>query len=63
MKLLENDLDSAEDKQADFSSKCNNQEAQIEELTRENKQLNNRIAILEGKFAFSVCACVHMCSV
>lgn len=55
MKLLEGDLDSAEDKLADFSSKSNDQESQIEELTRDSKQLNNRIATLEGMSFMCMC--------
>lgn len=48
MKLLENDLDAAEDKGTDANAKCKDNEVQIEELTRENKQLQHRISVLEG---------------
>lgn len=51
LKLLENDLDTAEDKYADSNAKVKDYEAQVEELSRENKQLNHRINTLEGKLA------------
>lgn len=49
MKLMESDLDSAEDKGADHLSKSKGFEEQVEELTRDNRQLNHRIGVLEGK--------------
>ena len=48
LKLLESDLDTAEDKAADNSEKLKEFEAQNEELTRENKQLHHKIDVLEG---------------
>ena len=51
LKLLETDLDQAEDQKADSDSKAKDLEAQVEELTRENKQLQNRVNVLEGKFS------------
>ena len=50
LKLLENDLDQAEDKNADGDSKMKDMEAQMEELTRENKQYQHRVNVLEGEF-------------
>lgn len=50
LKLMEGDLDSAEDKCADASTKLKDMEAQVEELTRENKQQTHRIQVLEGMF-------------
>ena len=49
LKLLENDLEMAEEKAADSTDKLKESETQAEELTRENKQLNHRIDVLEGK--------------
>lgn len=54
LKLLENDLDTAEDKSSDATSKSKDLESQVEELTRENRQLNHRIGVLEGR-----CVYVH----
>lgn len=51
LKLLENDLDTAEDKYADSNAKVKDYETQVEELSRENKQLTHRINTLEGKLA------------
>lgn len=51
LKLLENDLDQAEDQKADSDSKAKDLEVQNEELIRENKQLQNRVNVLEGKFS------------
>ena len=48
LKLMENDLDTSEDKCADQGEKLKDYEIQMEELTRENKQLNHRINVLEG---------------
>ena len=49
LKLLETDLDQAEDQKADSDGKAKDLEAQVEELTRENKTLQNRVNTLEGK--------------
>lgn len=56
VKLLENDLDTAEDKANDAVSKSKDLESQLEETTRENKQLTHRIQVLEGMY---VCAYVY----
>ena len=48
LKLLENDLDQAEDKAADSTSKLRELETLHEESERENKQLNRKIELLEG---------------
>lgn len=58
LKLLENDLDTSEDKAADANSKVKESEAQNEELTRENKQLYHRISVLEGMLCIM---CVYVC--
>lgn len=49
MKLLETDLDSAEDRVADISDKNKELEAEVEELQRENKTLQRRVDTLEGE--------------
>lgn len=51
LKLLESDLDTAEDKAADQTDKLKELEAQNEELLRENKQLQRRVDVLEGMSA------------
>lgn len=51
MKLLEEDLDNAEDRVADTSKKLQEQEGLNDELVRENKQLHRRVDILEGQRA------------
>ena len=48
--MLENDLDTAEGNAADGSDKIKELEAQVEELIRENKQLQHRNTCLEGEF-------------
>lgn len=48
LKLLETDLDTAEDKAADANDKFKEKEAQAEDLERENKQFKRRIDMLEG---------------
>ena len=52
LKLLEADLDTAEDKAADQTDKVKELEAQNEELLRENKQLQRRVDVLEGMSTF-----------
>lgn len=49
LKLLEHDLDTAEDKVAETTAEKKDLEVREEELTRENKQLQHRINTLEGK--------------
>ena len=56
MKLLEEDLDNAEDRVADTGTKLKEQEALNDDLIRENKQLHHRVDTLEGQ---SVCTCRH----
>lgn len=51
LKLLETDLDTAEDKAADQTDKVKELETQNEELLRENKQLQRRVDVLEGMIA------------
>ena len=46
LKLLEADLDTAEDKAADHGDKCMELEAQNEELIRENKHLELKGTII-----------------
>ena len=48
LKLLEADLDTAEDKAADQTDKVKELETQNEELLRENKQLQRKVELLEG---------------
>ena len=48
LKLLESDLDTAEDKAADQTEKVKELETQNEELLRENKQLQRKVEVLEG---------------
>ena len=48
LKLLEADLDTAEDKAADQTDKVKDLETQNEELLRENKQLQRKVDVLEG---------------
>lgn len=48
LKLLENDLDQAEDKAAEATSKLKDLETQYEEAEREKKQMQRRIDVLEG---------------
>lgn len=49
LKMVEGDLDQAEDKQAESDAKVKDLETQVEELTRERQQLQHRVNILEGK--------------
>ena len=48
LKLLEADLDMAEDKAADQGEKVKHLEDENEGLTRENKQLQHKVQTLEG---------------
>lgn len=57
LKLMENDLDTAEDKFMDTNAKFKDRETQVEELTRENKQLDHRISVLEGTFDIVLIKC------
>ena len=50
IKLLENDLDQAEDRCADLNASLKEKEADNESLTRENKQLEHKVQTLEGKW-------------
>ncbi len=61
MKLLELDLDQAEDKQAQVNVEKKHLEAHEEELIRENKQFQHRINVLEGK-SWRVPECTQMMS-
>jgi len=49
MKLMEEDLDTSEDKAQDATTKLRDTEAALEEAQRENKQLLHRIDRLEGE--------------
>ena len=49
MKLLENDLDQAEERASENSAKLNDAEARVEELERENRTLKKDIDRLEGR--------------
>ena len=60
LKLLEADLDTAEDKAADSGDRCKDLEDKNEELERENKQLQHRIQRLEGEIVLA-CVCVCVC--
>ena len=48
LKLLEEDLDNAEDRVAVATKKLQEQEGLNDELIRENKQLHHRVDTLEG---------------
>ena len=49
IKLLDEDLDTSEDKAQEALRKFQDTEAQLEESQRENKQLQHRIDTLEGE--------------
>ena len=48
-KLLERDLDTAEDQLGILADKKDSLEAQFEDLTRENKNLTQKLRLLDGK--------------
>lgn len=48
--MLEDDLDQAEDRATDSSSKLKEAETAVDDLTRQNKQLQSQIDTLESKF-------------
>ena len=54
---MESDLDTAEDKAADQTEKVKDLETQNEELIRENKQLQRKVDVLEGKTSLSCSLC------
>ena len=49
LKLLERDLDTAEDQLGILADKKDSLEAQFEDLTRENKNLTQKLRLLDGK--------------
>ena len=51
-KLLENDLDVAEDRATDFALKLKDAESALEEMTRENKGLKTQIEQIEGQWEY-----------
>ena len=53
MKLMEEDLDTSEDKAQDATAKLRDTEGALEEAQRENKQLLHRIDRLEGESSWS----------
>ena len=77
VRLLEEDLDQAEDRASDSSSKLKEAETHVDDLDRSNKQLQRQIDSLESKYVASasrvclsarekkqmerVCVCVNMC--
>ena len=52
LKLLEADLEQSEDKATDSEKKFRVAEAQVEELQREKKQMENQIGMLESECAW-----------
>ena len=62
MKILESDLDNAEEKVANTLAKYNASEAHAEELERENKQFQHQIKVLEGMCVYAyACVCTRVC--
>ena len=53
IKLLENDLDAAEDSSAEYQAKWKDVEQRVEDTERENQKLKREINQLEGMYMYT----------